>query len=92
METERQQILSRVRDLESRNNELVEENKLLGEQVEKQGAETFEIAGAVMEIRQEDSERLAAFRKQNTELVQFVELIADSKSKFATEARRILGF
>lgn len=92
METEREQILRRVRDLEEHRNGLVEENALLKKQVEKQGQETFEIAGAVMDIRAEDAERLAQFRETNTELVQFVEAVADSKSKYAAEARRILGF
>lgn len=35
---------------------------------------------------------IAAYKEQNTRLIEFVENIADSKSKFGKEARRILSF
>lgn len=92
METPRKTILEQVRTLENRVEELTQENLHLHEQVNRQGEEAFEMAGATMQIRVEDAERLAAFQKTNTELVEFVEAISDSRSKFASKARQILGF
>lgn len=89
---ERKIFLSQIRGLEENLAELLAENRMLKEQLELQGEETFEMAGATMAIRAEDAERLAAFRKTNGELVQFVEAVAESRTKFRDEARRILGF
>lgn len=92
MATPRKEFLDEVRRLEDRNSVLAEENRLLKERVELQGNETFEMAGATMQIRQEDAEALAAFSKTNSELIEFVEEIAEAKrTKFSKKARQILG-
>lgn len=90
--TDRKRFLNELRRLEEKVEEQANEILRLNEQLDRQGQEAFEMAGATMQIRQEDSERLAAFRRQNAQLVEFVESIADSKSKFRTKARKILGF
>lgn len=87
----RKEFLDQLRRLEDHIERLTTENQHLRKQVERQGDEAFEMAGAVMSIRKEDAERLAAFRKTNAELVQFVESIGDSESQYGPEARRILG-
>lgn len=90
--TERKDFLNAIRRLEAQVGKQAGEIVLLEEQVDLQGEDTFEIAGAVMQIRKEDAAMLANYKKQNTILVGFVEKIADSKSKFGKEARQILGF
>lgn len=88
----RKEFLAEIRRLE----ELVESQavqiSLFEEEIDRQGSDTFEMAGATMEIRREDAALIAAYKEQNTRLIEFVEKIADSKSKFGKEARRILGF
>lgn len=85
------EVKREIRDLEERvqdrDNEIVNLRALLAEQ----GGEVQEIAGAAMEVRGEDVEQLAAYRKTNTGLLAFVEKIADSQSKFRKEARNLLG-
>lgn len=90
--TERKRFLDEIRRLEETVGEQGSEIIMLKEQLDRQGEETFEIAGAVMEIRKEDASLLANYKKQNTILIRFAEMIADSQSKFRKEARQILGF
>jgi hypothetical protein len=88
----RKSFLNQLRRLEGTIETLREENRLLREQVELQGDQTFEMAGATMRIRKEDAEALAAFRKTNKELVEFMEEIAEAKrTKFSKKAQQILG-
>jgi uncharacterized protein (UPF0335 family) len=89
---ERKTFLDAIRKLEAEKQEMAEEIAQMREVIDQQGEETFEMAGAVMAIRKEDTERLANFAKQNTILVEYVEKIADSQSKYRKEARQILGF
>lgn len=65
---------------------------MLKEQIERQGREVQESARAAMQVISEDAESLILYKEQNTLLVNFIEKIADSKSKFAPEARIVLGF
>lgn len=61
-------------------------------EVKRNTEDTFLMAKATMQIRQEDAERLSAYQRQNTELVEFVESVADSEGPLAERACRILGF
>lgn len=90
--TERKDFLKEIRRLEQRVEVQAQEILSFEKQLQLVGKETFEMAGAVMEVRQEDVEKLAKYKRQNTVLVNFVETIAESKSKFKKEARKILGF
>lgn len=90
--TARKDFLDAIRQLENQVEEQAGLIVRLEEQLDQQGEETFEMAGAVMQIRKEDAATLANYRKQNTILIEFVEEIADSRSKFRKSARKILGF
>lgn len=88
----RKEFLAEIRRLEELVEYQVVQISLLEEEVDRQGSDAFEMAGATMEIRREDTALITAYKEQNTRLIGFVEKIADSKSKFGKEARRILGF
>ena len=68
-------------------------NTIVNLEVERDqaGDEALEVARASMEVREEDVEQLSEYQTMNTKLVNFVEKIADSKSKFAAEARSLIG-
>lgn len=50
-----------------------------------------EIGTASMRVREEDVAQLADYKTTNTELIKFVEKVGNSKSKFAKEAKKLLG-
>lgn len=58
---------------------------------DQSGEEAQAIGRASMEVREEDVAELVAYREQNQDLLSFVEKVADSKTKFRKEARKILG-
>lgn len=89
---ERKDFLDAIRYLEGQVEAQAAQIVNLEEQVELQGSDAFEMAGATMDARREDVELIAAYKEQNTKLITFVEKVGDSKSKFGKEARRILGF
>ena len=68
-------------------------NTIVNLEVERDqaGDEAQEVARASMEVREEDVEQLSEYQTMNTKLVNFVEKISDSNSKFAAEARSLSG-
>lgn len=90
--TERKAFLNEIRRLEKIIEAQAQRVLQLENQISLQGNDTLDMAEAAMQIRQEDVESLAIYKKQNTALVCFIEKVADSKSKFRKEARQLLGF
>jgi type II secretory pathway component PulM len=72
-----QRALETIKELETRLEEQAQELTLMGT--------------AGLEIRQDDAEQLSDYQTTNKALIEFVEKVAESKSKFGTEARRLLG-
>lgn len=64
----------------------------LEEQLGNQAIQLSRLGKASFEVRAEDSENLAEFKATNKSLIEFVEKIAKTKSKFAKEARDLLGY
>lgn len=65
--------------------------RTLEERLGEQAIQLALMGRASLDIRQEDTEQLADFKTTNKGLIEFVEKVADSKSKFGTEARKLLG-
>jgi hypothetical protein len=74
-------------ELEDANSKVRELDRRLTEQ-------SVQLAGmgaASAEIQKEQSDELASYKKTNATLVEFVLKVADSKSKYGTEAKKLLG-
>lgn len=84
LEKEKERFATRVGQLEATLAEL--EAQLKG-----QATELSTMGSASLEIRREDVAQLADFERENKALIEFVEKIANTKSKYAREARRLLG-
>lgn len=68
--------------------------KTIAELEERLGQQAIELAlmgHASLEIRKEDTEQLADFKTTNKALIEFAEKVAETKSKYAGEARELLG-
>lgn len=61
------------------------------EELKTQAAETHTMGEASMEIRTEDVQQLADYKKTNTKLLEFVEKIAQGRTKHKAEAKALLG-
>jgi hypothetical protein len=62
------------------------------QQLEGQAVELASVGRAAFEVRKEDVEQLTDYKETNSSLIEFADKIAKSKSKFAKEARRLLGY
>lgn len=65
--------------------------RVLETQLGEQATELSSLGKAAFAVRAEDSDNLAGFETTNKALIEFVEKVAESKSKFGAEARKILG-
>lgn len=87
----RREFLEKIRELEeiiqAQGNTIVN----LEKEVDKSGVEAQSVARASMEVREEDVQQLTEYQQMNTKLVNFVEKVAESKSKFTAEARNLIG-
>lgn len=62
----------------------------LEEQLSNQAIELASLGHATFEVRAEEAQQLADYAETNKRLIEFVEKIAGTKSKFASEARDLL--
>lgn len=85
--------------------EVLKEFRRLEKVIETQGAEIAhltaekdlailkaqEIAGGALDLRGDEVQERLDYKKTNGRLVEFVKVIAESRSKFATDAKNLLG-
>lgn len=93
-----QLALNKIKELEEERNEALANEARANQQVEDlktqiqiQAGETESMGKASLEVREEDSQRLADYQATNTELIEFAEKVANGRTKHRAEAQALLG-
>lgn len=87
---ERKDFLDAIRKLEAQLETALDERDRAQEVIDMQGEESQNLARASMAVREEDITHISNINETNTKLIEFVEKVASSKSKFGKEARNLI--
>jgi hypothetical protein len=91
MALSRKEVLKEFRRLEMAIDTQGSELAILGAERDIAIERAQEIAGAALDLRADEVQERIDYKKTNDRLVEFVKVIAESKSKFSKEAKNLLG-